>query len=847
MHTRATRMGVTVMTVAALTIPATGHAFAALTAPAEAAEAVMPYAFEDGAYPNAAQIEADKGIKLIRGDGNIVLAECDLDTEQIRVHVVGPPVNMQDTYCFDSRAATGRLTLDLNRAFWIDAADQPMSATLAGEDGTTKTITIAKDGYTPVGEGVQGGVRSRLVELRVTGPSGAAPAPSGESSHPFAARLEIGEGDSYRSCSAALVDPQWVLTAASCFTRGSTQLAPGKPAEKTVATIGRADLNTSGGHVAEVVDLAPRNGRDLVMARLATPATGVTPVAIASTPVVQGDTLTVPGYGRTKTAWSPLKLHTSTFTAGAVTANEVNLTGGTAVDLICKGTAGAPLLRVTDGKPELVGVNSRSWQGSCLGTDPAETRGEAIAARADGAVLGSRLTAGQRLLPGETLASASAKLTMRPDGNLVITSNAGKTLWSTGTTGTGATALLDATGNLVVRNAADTANLWEAKTTAAGGAAVLTDRGSLTVHTAQGVSQWSSGTVVRNDFNGDGYADMSNWYVYADGTDAMHLFEGTTDGSIAAPHSSMARTATDQWDLADMKKVSGDFNGDGIADVAVMNRYDSETKLWTFLGKTNGAFEAPFATWTGPVASWQWERAVLHSGDANGDGRDDVIAWYEYSDTSDALFTFVANPQGGFGTPVKSWTSTTWTRAMGKTVTGDYNGDGRDDIAVFYDYAGGAIKVWTFLAQANGGYAAPFAGFVHDGWGDWAATNVHSGDFDADGRDDLLFWFDHPDGRDIAYVLKSNANGTFVAPRAALTIAAGSMTYSSMKTVVGDYNGDGRDDIGAMYGYTNGTVKMLTWLTKPDATFDPVKVSWSTTTAGAWSYASTHFINRHNG
>ncbi|MGW6395106.1 FG-GAP repeat domain-containing protein [Streptomyces sp. NPDC055103] len=271
-----------------------------------------------------------------------------------------------------------------------------------------------------------------------------------------------------------------------------------------------------------------------------------------------------------------------------------------------------------------------------------------------------------------------------------------------------------------------------------------------------------------------------------------------------------------------------------------MNRYATETKLWTFLGKTNGAFQAPFATWTGPVTSWQWERAVPHSGDANGDGRDDVIAWYEYSDTSDALFTFVANAQGGFGTPVKSWTSTTWTRAMGKTVTGDYNGDGRDDIAVFYDYAGGAIKVWTFLAQPNGGYAAPFAGFVHDTSGDWAATNVHSGDFDADGRDDIPFWFDYADGRDIAYVL-------FVAPRAALTLAAGSMTYTSMKTVVGDYNGDGRDDIGAMYGYTNGTVKMFTWLTKPDATFDPVKVSWSTTTAGAWSYDATHFINRHNG
>ncbi|MER7623848.1 FG-GAP-like repeat-containing protein [Streptomyces sp. NPDC126503] len=833
------------MAVAALSAPVGGSAVAA-DAPLASAE--MPFAVEDGSYPNATQILAEKGIKLIRGDGNITLADCDPNVKQIRVMAVkDESVNRQGTYCFVSRATTGLLTLELDRVFAIDAADQPLSAALTAEDGTTKTVTIAKDGYASVGEGQVGGSRSKLVEIRTTGPSATAPAPTGDSPYPFTAHLQIGEGNSYRTCSAALVDPQWLVTAASCFTAEQAGLQPGKPAHKTVATIGRATLATTGGHVSDVVELAPRSGRDLVMARLATPATGITPVAIATTPAAQGDVITVPGYGRTKDEWAPRKLHTSSFAVNTVTGAEVNITGTAATDAICKGDTGAPLLRMTNGKPELVGISSRSWQAGCIGTDTTETRNDAIAARADNAVFGFRLNAGQRLLPGETLASASATLTMQAGGNLVITSSAGKTLWSSGTTEAGATALLDATGNLVVRNATDTANLWEAKTNAVGGTAVLTDRGSLTVYSAQGVSQWSSGTVVRNDFDGDGIADMVNWYTYGDGTDAMHIFNGTTDGSFAAPHSSFARTPEDYWKLEAMKKVSGDFNGDGRSDVAVMYKYATETKIWTFLGKANGAFETPFATWTAPSSSWQWDRVQLHAGDSNGDGRDDLIVWYEYEDTSDALFTFVANARGGFTTPVKSWTSTTWTRAMGKTVTGDYNGDGRDDLAVLYDYTGGAVKVWTFLAQPNGGYAAPFQGFRHDTWGDWSATNLHSGDFDGDGRDDLLFWFDYSDGRDIAYTLKSNANGTFAPPRAALTAAAGDLTYTSMKTVVGDYNGDGRDDLGVMYGYSNGTVKMFTWLTKTDATFNPVKISWSTTTAGAWSHPSTHFINRHNG
>ncbi|OEJ93781.1 hypothetical protein J116_004180 [Streptomyces thermolilacinus SPC6] len=555
-----------------------------------------------------------------------------------------------------------------------------------------------------------------------------------------------------------------------------------------MATIGRADLTAgTGGHVTEVTHLVPRADRDVVLARLATPATGIRPVALASGPAAAGDTLKVAGYGRTKTQWVPDRLHVASFGVNSVNGTTLGITGATAADSVCMGDSGGPVLRERDGAVELVGVSSRSWQGGCFGVE--ETRNGAVAARTDGIAVGDRLTAGQRLRSGETLASGSATLTMRADGNLVVTSRAGKVLWSTGTAGNaGATAEFGADSNLVVCDAAGTATLWQSGTGAAGGSLVLQERGNLVVRDAQGHTQWTTGTAVRNDFDGDTRADMLGWYDYADGRDMLYRFGGSDTGALAFPLAGYTSPAG-SVDHARVKKVSGDFNGDGNADVAIMYGYaDGSVRMWTYVSQGNGTFAAPFASWSAPAGSFTWSRARLESG--------------------------------------------------------DFNGDGRDDVGVLYDYDGGAVKLWTFLATPTGGFSAPKVAWDHPTWGDWARTDLHSGDFDGDGRDDAVLWYDYQDGRDVVHVLEGNADGTVASPRTALTSAAGSLTHSSMKIVLADYNGDGRDDIGAMYGCADGNVKMFTWPTKADGTSDSVRIGWASATASSWGFARTHFLHR---
>lgn len=199
----------------------------------------------------------------------------------------------------------------------------------------------------------------------------------------FTARLDIGDGQ--RACSGALVETEWLLTAASCFADDpavSLTVPAGKPGLATTATIGRTDLTTSAGAVRDVVELVPHADRDLVLARLARPVPGVAPVALSTTAPVAGEELTVAGYGRTADEWAPLTLHTGTFTVDAVHTAELEITG-TGGAAVCPGDTGGPALRESGGQTELVALGSRSFQGGCFGIDDAVTSTAAVDTRVD--------------------------------------------------------------------------------------------------------------------------------------------------------------------------------------------------------------------------------------------------------------------------------------------------------------------------------------------------------------------------------------------------------------------------------------------------------------------------------
>ncbi|MEU2951594.1 FG-GAP-like repeat-containing protein [Streptomyces xanthochromogenes] len=479
----------------------------------------------------------------------------------------------------------------------------------------------------------------------------------------------------------------------------------------------------------------------------------------------------------------------------------------------------------------------------------------------DGSIGGRRITPGTRLTSGQSVTSNSTKLTMQADGNLVITSNANKIIWSANTAGNpGATALVQSDGNITVNKAGDdSTSLWSTNQATTGkpehladGYAMLQDRGNLIIDNAKGQALWSSGTAIRHDYNGDGRSDMASWYTYSDGHAAFQSFLTNSDGTFNAPFGSYS-SGIGSWNVNKMRFATGDYNGDGRGDAAMTYDYGGGLmRVFTAFGKPDGGFQAPVVSYTSAKGSWYSESMSLQSGDFNGDGRDDLAIWYSYADGSDRLFTLTADVRGGFNPPFEGtalpagW----WDVKHSKVVTGDFNGDGRDDIAALYGYDDGSLKMHTFLAGPTGAFQPDRTswGSTITSWGDWNRTYLQAGDFNGDGIDDIITWYDYSDGSDAMHTLvaTSTRDGKFNAPTQAWKSDPGNWDHNHMMITTGDFNGDGRDDVGAMYGYSDGTSRMFTWTTKPDGTLNGATPGYSFNTPANWSYAANTILRPYN-
>ncbi|MGQ4423810.1 hypothetical protein ACN6LL_006003 [Streptomyces violaceoruber] len=129
-----------------------------------AADEAPGYAVEDFNYPQADQIFAEKGIRLKRGDGHIVLADCKSGTNQLEVW----SYESVEAICFNVSGKSGWLTLEIPSVFGIRGNDFNTQVDMTTE-GEEKSFDVEKNLWTAVGQTTdEEGRDFALLEIRTS-------------------------------------------------------------------------------------------------------------------------------------------------------------------------------------------------------------------------------------------------------------------------------------------------------------------------------------------------------------------------------------------------------------------------------------------------------------------------------------------------------------------------------------------------------------------------------------------------------------------------------------------------------------------------------------------------------
>ncbi len=252
------------------------------------------------------------------------------------------------------------------------------------------------------------------------------------------------------------------------------------------------------------------------------------------------------------------------------------------------------------------------------------------------------------------------------------------------------------------------------------------------------------------DFDGDGKADLGvfrfsdrNWYI-----------RRSSNGSVAAQN----------WGLTTDVLTPADYDGDGKTDIAVWRDEASDpNKANFYILKSSDA----------TVSIQQFGRTgddPSISGDFTGDGKADLAVFRPGIGGGQSYFFYRS-----VDSPPNSWVMTPWGVEGDLPVVGDYDGDDKTDIAVFRS----SNAFWYILESGT-------AGVRYAQWG-LATDSFVPADYDGDGKTDLAVFRDGT-----WYILNSNG---------------GSVRYGYLGTgfdfpVPADYDGDGKADLGV---YRDGT------------------------------------------
>jgi hypothetical protein len=279
-------------------------------------------------------------------------------------------------------------------------------------------------------------------------------------------------------------------------------------------------------------------------------------------------------------------------------------------------------------------------------------------------------------------------------------------------------------------------------------------------------TQVFGGSIAIGDMNNDGIPDIV--------TIGTILFG---DGKGAFP------TRQDYYVNGGGAVILTDFNGDGRMDVLIAGGTPalltgiSGSTITVLFGLPDGTFFGPAVSVVPGLEQPDLFISDLHSADFNGDGIPDLV----YAGSL-GIGVMLGKGDGTFASSFTSAAPPGW-----ELATGDFKGNGNQDIVTVYGYQQDQPGTLTFFAgNGDGAFQAPLTTSIPSG-----PVAVVSGDFNDDGNLDVAVLFSTGNGAsaDAVIIYLGNGDGSF---RQGASYPAGP---DAIWMLTGDLNNGGKPDL----------------------------------------------------
>ncbi len=326
---------------------------------------------------------------------------------------------------------------------------------------------------------------------------------------------------------------------------------------------------------------------------------------------------------------------------------------------------------------------------------------------------------------------------------------------------------------------------------------------------------YSPTCIAPGDYDNDGKVDLA---VPLNGTEEVAVYLGNGDGTFQSPILSTVDLPNGDT-FNDAGCAAADFNGDGKIDLAAWGG----AGVYVLQGKGNGSFNAtayPVPSTNGNGGDGNWPQ--LFVGDYNGDGKADIATAPGESQGPSAIDVFYGNGDFTFNQTIP------YTYSGGIMIgSGDLNSDGITDLyAVVNSTSAGAQQLGVFY----GTHLGTFNSYLYDvpatyrlGAGPAGPpfdAVLTLGDYNGDGRMDLAAAATDTSNNDVAVVffLAGASPGEFTTQAVDVPVTPSSYSFPVAGLLSGGYlkpdvtlniGNDGSDDttpttLSALLNTTNG-------------------------------------------